>query len=64
MVPWAGLKISHFVSSDLSNNGVNCLHLACQKNHLDMVKHLIIKYNYKLNEPTKGTLKLPLHIAV
>ena len=30
----------------LSNNGINCLHLACQRNRLEMVRLLVNRYNF------------------
>jgi ankyrin repeat protein len=47
----------------VSNKGVNCLHLACQRNRLDMVKHLINVFGFSPEQETPVTKKRPIHIA-
>jgi ankyrin repeat protein len=47
----------------LSKNGVNCLHLACQKNHLEMTRYLINRYNFSPEVGTKSTNKRAIHLA-
>lgn len=47
----------------VSNNGVNCLHLACQNDKIDMVMYLINRFAFDTQEPTFGSQKQPVHIA-